>query len=51
MLCIPLHFQMKPVVNNTIDSSESTSEDVEDTFAEKEGDPSEVDFSFLKTGT
>ena len=42
---------MKTVDNNTIDSSESTSEDVEDTFAEKESDPSEVDFSFLKTGT
>ena len=29
---------MTPVSNNTIDSSESTSEDVEDTIAEEESD-------------
>ena len=41
---------MTPVVNNTTDSLESTSQDVDDTIAEKESDPSKVDFSFLKTG-
>ena len=40
---------MTTVTNESIDSSESSSEDVED-VPEKESDPSKVDFSFLKTG-
>ena len=39
---------MTPITNESIDSSESSSEDVEDVTV-KESDPSVVDFSFLKT--
>ena len=39
---------MTPITNESIDSSESIFEDVED-VAVKESDPSVVDFSFLKT--